>query len=404
MHIIAIWIILGAAALIYMILILAGMLADSPGDDLEGRYFSDCFLSRAAAYQRAGLTVSLLRQALSLLFLAAVACAALRYFQTALQPPLATAAGYIFAFLLLMQLLNLPFDFYRGYTVEHRFGLSAQTVAGWAADYGKGALISMLLSTAALAGLYFLVTRRPEQWWLPAGAVFTLFLIMGSYLYPLLIEPLFYRFTPLEDQELQQQIIDMAGRAGIEVEHVLVADAGRRTYKANAYFSGLGKTRRIVIYDTLLERFPPREVLAVIAHEIGHWRHRHIELGIITGAAASFLALFVLQLLLQRVGLHADIRALPLAMLFFALLSLASAPVENALSRHLEKEADQAAFTLVGDRAPFVSLYQKLALNNLSVAQPHPLLKATLYTHPPPLERIKAALQYGGVKEDAAKE
>ncbi|MGB4214311.1 MAG: M48 family metallopeptidase [Dethiobacteria bacterium] len=401
MHITAIWIALGAAALVYMILVLAGMLAYSPGDDPGGRYFSEHFLSRAAAYQRAGLTVSLLRQAISLLFLAAAAFAALRHFQTAPQPPLATAAGYIFAFLLLMQLLNLPFDFYRGYTIEHRFGLSAQTVAGWFADYGKGALISLLLSTAALAGLYFLITRRSEQWWLPAWAVFTLFLVISSYLFPLLIDPLFYRFKPLHDEEMQQQILDMAGRAGIEVEYVLVADASRRTHKANAYFSGLGGSKRIVIYDTLLERFTPREVLAVIAHEIGHWSHRHIVLGIITGSAASFLALYVLHLLLQKMGFHADFRALPLAMLFLALLSFAAAPVENALSRHWEREADRTAFSLTGDGAPFVSLFRKLSLSNLSVAQPHPLLKATLYTHPPTLERIEAALQHAERQEQA---
>ncbi len=388
---IAAWIILGAAAVAYMLLILYGMLAYSPGDDPGKIYFSSHFLARAAAYQRAGLTLSLLRLALSLLFLAAAACAALRHFQAALRPSLAAAAGYIIAFLLLLRLLRLPFDFYRGYTLEHRFGFSAQTVAEWLADYGKSALIDLLISAAALLGLYFLITCRPEQWWLPAGAVVALFLFLSSYLYPLLIEPLFYRFTPLEDEELRQQILDLAARGGVEVEGVLVADAGRRTHKVNAYFSGIGRTRRIVIYDTLLERFTPQEVLAVIAHEMGHWKRRHIELGIIAGAAASFVGLYVLQLLLQKMNLHADIRALPLALLFFTLASLAAAPVENALSRHWEREADSIAFSLTGNRDTFVSLYRKLAQSNLSVPQPHPFLKATIYTHPPPLERIKAA-------------
>lgn len=391
MQAIAVWIILGAAAVAYLLLVLAGMLAYSPGDDPGKIYFSGHFLTRAAAYQRAGLTVSLLRLAFNLLFLAAAACAALRYFQASPRPPFAAAAGYIFVFLLLMRLLRLPFDFYRGYNIEHRFGFSAQTAAEWFADYGKSALVELLISAAALAGLYLLVTRLPGQWWLPAGAVVAIFLVLSSYLYPLLIEPLFYRFTPLEDEELRQQILDLAARGGVEVEGVLVADAGRRTHKVNAYFSGIGGTRRIVIYDTLLERFTPQEVLAVIAHEMGHWKRRHIEQGIIAGAAASFVALYALQLLLQKMNLHADIRALPLAMLFFTLASLAAAPVENALSRHWEREADRIAFSLTGDRDTFVSLYRKLAQSNLSVPQPHPFLKATIYTHPPPLERIEAA-------------
>lgn len=390
----AVWIILGAAALLYLGLVLAGLLAAPPGDDLVGRYFSEPFLSRAAAYQRAGLTVSLLQQALSLLFLAILTYAAMRYFQAAPQPSPTAAAGYIFGSLLLLQLLSLPFDFYRGYTVERRFGLSAQTVGGWFADYGKGALIGLLLSTIALTGLYFLIIRRPDHWWFLAGAAFALYLVISSYLFPLLIDPLFNRFTPLEDRALQQKIMDMAGRAGIEVERVLVADASRRTHKANAYFSGIGRTRRIVIYDTLLEKFTPEEVLAVIAHEMGHWRSHHLWRGIMISAAGSFAMLYALQLLLQKMGLHADFRALPAALLFFALLSLPAAPVQNALSRGRELEADRCAFALTGDPAPLVSLYQKLAVVNLSVVQPHPLLKVTLYTHPPLLERIEDALRY----------
>lgn len=400
-HITAIWIILGAAALVYMLLVIAGMLADSPGDALEGRYFSEHFLSRAAAYQRAGLTISLLRQALSLLFLGIVVYAALRYWQAALHPPLAAAAGYIFAALLLFQLLSLPLDFYRGYTIEHRFGLSTQTVTSWFTDYGKSALIGLLISAAALTGLYFLITRRPAQWWFLAGTAYTLYLLASAYLYPLLIAPLFYRFTPLEDQELQQDILDMAGRAGIEVDRVLVADASRRTQKVNAYFSGIGGSKRIVIYDTLLNNFSSTEVLAVIAHEMGHWRYQHIMRGIMLSAASSFLALYLLQLLLQKMGLHTDLRALPLALLFFALLSLAAAPALNALSRSQEREADRCALELTGDPATYVSLFKKMAAANLSVVQPHPLIKATLYTHPPLLERIEAAQQYAERHEPA---
>lgn len=395
----ALWTILGVLALLYLGAVLAGILAGPPGGAAVELYFNEPFLSRAASYQRAGLIVSLLQQAFSLFFLVAVAFAAASYFKTAPQPSPAAAAGYIAVFLLLTRLLSLPLDFYRGFTVERRFGLSTQTAAGWFADYGKSAAIGLVISAAALTGLYFLITRYPLHWWLPAGAAFSIFLLLSTYLYPLLIAPLFYRFTPLEDQELQAGIRQLAGKAGIEVEGVLVADAGRRTSKANAYFSGLGRTRRIVIYDTLLENFAPREVYAVIAHEMGHWRYRHLQQGIAAGSAGSFIALYALYLLLRRMGLHADFRALPLALVFFALLSMAAAPVQNAISRSQERRADQFALTLVGEPAPFVSLYRNLALTNLAVVQPHPLLKALLYTHPPLLERIEAALKYAGGEE-----
>jgi STE24 endopeptidase len=401
----AVWIILGTAALLYLGSILVGMLAAAPGSDAVERYFSEPFLARAAAYQKAVLTVFLLQQVLYLVFLVAVAYTALCYFQAAPRLSLPAAAGYILLFLIAAQLINLPFDFYRGSIIERRFGLSAQAVAGWFTDYGKSALISLLLSAVALTGLYVLITWRPAHWWFFAGTAFALFLILGSYLYPLLIDPLFYRFTELEDRQLQEEIMKISSKAGLEVERILVADASRRTHKANAYFSGIGGTKRIVIYDNLLERFTPEEVLAVIAHEMGHWRYGHLWRGLLISAAGSFVAFYALQLILQKVGLHADFRALPLILLFFALLSLAAVPAQNALSRCREQEADRYAFALIGDPAPFVSLYQKLARTNLSVVQPHPLLKAALYTHPPLMERIEAAQQEAVEKgEDGKRE
>ena len=398
----AVWAILAAAALLYLGIVLAGTLMGPPAGAGQELGLGEPFLQRAAAYQETSLTVFLAQQSLALLFLAAVSLAAWRHYQAAAQPSLAAASGHILVFLILQQLLSLPLDFYRGYTVEHRFALSAQTAASWFADYGKSFLIGFVISAAALIGFYFLITRHPLHWWLPAGLVFSLFLLLSAYLYPLLIEPLFFRFAPLEDEPLLEGITALAGRAGIEVDRVLVADAGRRTSKANAYFSGMGRTKRIVVYDTLLDNFTPEEVLAVIAHEMGHWRHHHLWREIMISAAASFLALYALYRLLQGAGLHADFRALPAALLFFALLSLAAAPAQNAYSRSLEHEADRTAFDLAGDPAPFVSLYRKLALSNLSVAQPHPLLKAALYTHPPLLERIDAARRHAGIKEKEA--
>ncbi len=404
MTVAVVWIALGAAAVLYFVLTFAGTFAPAPVDDAAAHYFDEPFLHRAAAYQQEALTVSLLHRIVSLLFLLLVVCAALRFFRETPSPSLSAAAGYLLLFLIAGRLLSLPLDLYRGFIIEHRFGLSTQTLAGWFADYGKSVLIGLLLSAAVLTGFYFLITWRPAQWWFLGGGAFALILLLGSYLYPLLIDPLFYRFADLEERELQEKIIELSRKAGIKVERVLVADAGRRTRKANAYFSGLGRTRRIVIYDTLLHGFTSEETLAVIAHEMGHWRHGHLWQGLLLSAAGSFIALYALQLILSKMGLHADFRALPLALLFFALLSTAATPALNALSRCREREADRTAFILTGEAAPFVSLYQKLARSNLSVVQPHPLVKATVYTHPPLMERIEAALQYAEKSEGATGE
>ncbi len=403
MTVAVVWIALGAAALIYLGLILAGTLAPAPADAAVARYFEEPFLSRAAAYQRATLTVSLLRQVSSLIFLLAVVCAALHFFRKAPSPSLPAAAGYLLLYVAAGRLLNMPFAFYQGYVIEHRFGLSPQTPAGWFADYGKSTLISLLLSTAVLSGFYFLITWHPAQWWFLAGLAFAFFLFLGSYLYPLLIDPLFYRFSELEDRELQEEIMALSRKAGIKVERILVAAAGRRTRKANAYFSGMGGTKRIVIYDTLLHNFTPEETLAVIAHEMGHWRRGHLRQGLLLSAAGSLAALYILQLILAEPGWPADFRVLPLALLFFALLSLAAAPIFNAYSRNREREADRDALALTGDPAALVSLYQKLARANLAVVRPHPLLKTMLSTHPPLMERIEMVLRRAEMDETAGK-
>jgi len=390
------WAVVGAAALLVWGAVLAGLRAPVASDPLTLRYFSGPFLSRAEQYQRVSLTVYLVRQAMNLLLLTAAALAAWRYFAPGQRLSIPAAAGYLFLFLLLLQLLNLPLAYYRGFVIEHRFELSSYSAAGWLLDYAKSGLISLLLTTAALAGLYFLMLRFTGRWWLPAGLLLTFFMFLGVYIFPVVIDPLFYRFTPLEDQELNSAIVDMAAEAGIAVDQVLVADASRRTTKANAYFTGLGRTKRIVVFDTLLHRFSREEVLSVVAHEMGHWRHGHIFKGIILGAAGGFAALGLLFLLLEWMGEPPGFRAAPLAFLFLTVLALGFAPVENYISREFERQADREALALAGDAETFISMQQRLAVANLAVARPHPLIKFALYTHPPVMERIACALEKQG--------
>lgn len=393
MHISIVWAIVGLGALLVWGAVLAGLLTPAAPDALTLKYFNESFLNRAAEYQRVSLTFYLIRQALTIAILTAAALLAWRHFAPAARLSVPAAAGYIVLFLLLFQLLNLPLAYYRGFIVEHQFGLSNYTAAAWLIDYAKSAMIGVLISSAGLIGLYFLMLRRPGRWWLPAGVALTFFILLGTYFYPLVIDPLFYRFTPLEDRELNSAIVTMAGEAGIAVDQVLVADASRRTQKANAYFTGLGGTKRIVLFDTLLQRFDREEVLAVVAHEMGHWRHMHIPKGISLGITGGFAALGLFFLLLGWMGVSADFRAIPLAFLFLTLATLAASPFENYISRTFERQADREALALTGNPEAFISLKQNLAETNLSVVRPHPLIKLALYTHPPIMERIEQAIE-----------
>ena len=187
--------------------------------------------------------------------------------------------------------------------------------------------------------------------------------------------------------------MQLADEAVIDVEEVLDADASRRTRKVKAYFRGVGRSKRIVIYDNLLHNFSNEETLSVVAHEMGHWKHAHILKGIILGAIGTFLGLFLLQKLLAAAGPAASVRALLLAMLFLTLFSFAGLPVENAVSRFFERQADVEAIRLTGDPYTAVTLEQNLARANLAEVDPHPFVKFILYTHPPVLERISLALR-----------
>ena len=386
-----VWLLLGGTAALVLACVLVGLLRGASPGAVALHYFSEDFLSRAADYERAGLTLYLIKRVVVLLFLIFITFQVLSWREPRLS--LAAVAAYIALFFALFYLLTLPLDFYRGFVIEHRFSLSTQAAGAWFLDYTKSALISLAISTAGFTGLYALMGLAPRSWWLLAGVFFSIFIYLGTYLFPVLIDPLFYNFSPLQDEALEGRILSMAEEAGIQVEGVLVADASRRTVKANAYFTGIGATKRIVLFDTLLANFTQEEVLTVIAHEMGHWRYNHIFKNLLLSSAAAFLSLYVLKSLLGPMNLAAGLKPLAVAFLFFSLLSLAVMPFENLVSRSFERQADREALRLTGDPGAFIELKKNLAVSNLSVVQPHPLVKFALYSHPPILERIEAAEQ-----------
>jgi len=296
-------------------------------------------------------------------------------------------------------LLTLPWDYWSDFRREHRYGLSTQTFRGWLWDRAKGLVVGVAVSSLGFVLLLGAIRTWPSAW--PAiGAVgAAVFVLVLSLAAPLLFERLFNRFWPLPDAELAGELRELSNQAEVPVRTILVADASRRTRKHNAYVSGLGPTRRLVLFDTLLEDAPRGELRGVVAHELGHRRHRHVAAGTalaMGGAAAAVLILWGVlswNALLSAAGASGpgDPRVVPLVLLTFFVLELVGLPFGSWVSRRWERTADRFAVELTHDGAAMEQMHRRLALANLADLDPPRLLYALLFTHPTPPERIAAA-------------
>jgi STE24 endopeptidase len=310
--------------------------------------------------------------------------------------PVTAALGGL-ALSLVPALVTLPLDA-RTETILRRYGLSTQTWAGWATDRLKGALVGAVLLVLVVVGVVGLARVAPRTWWawgaLGAAALVT----VASYVFPLVVEPLFHTFTPLEEGTLRTELLDLAERDGVPVEEILVADASRRTTALNAYVSGIGNTRRIVVYDTLLEKGTPAEVRLVVAHELGHVKAHDVRTQTALGAlaaAASVCGLFLLLTsgLVRRAGADsaADPRVLGLLLFAVAAATFLTSPAQSLVSRRIEARADVHSLDLTGDVDAFVESEKTLAVTNLADLDPPSLLYTWFYTHPTSPERIALA-------------
>ena len=297
----------------------------------------------------------------------------------------------------IVALATLPLSFVRGYVVAHDWGLSTQDVGGWLTDQGRSLLVTGATLSVGAVAFYGAVRWRPGSWWLWGWGAFTLLTVTLAYLYPVIIAPLFFNFTTLEDRELTREIKAMAAEAGIEVDRVLVADASRRTTSENAYMAGFGATRQVVVYDTLLEAGTSAETRFIVAHELGHQRGNHV----LKNVALSSLALlgsFALLAWIAAGGMPwswagaqgvGDLRGLPLLAAFALVAGLVLLPAENLVSRTFEREADETARELTDDAQTAIRTFRRLAFANLADLDPPALAVWTLYTHPPITERIE---------------
>ena len=295
---------------------------------------------------------------------------------------------------------GLPISFWAGFLRERSWGFSTQDLAGFAADRAKAFALGLVLSSAALLGLVGSARLFPRAWPLAAGAAGAAMVLALGFLAPLVVEPLFNRFASLQDADLAAGLQALADRAQLPINDVLVADASRRTRKANAYVSGLGRTRRLVLYDTLLARASPPEIGLVLAHELGHRRHRHLLKGALLGMVgiAGFV-LFLWALLrwpdlrtaIAAPGGAADPRVVPFVLLLATTLQIPGAPLGAALSRTWERQADRFSLELTHDLATFEATHRSLATANLSDLDPPRPVYLAFFTHPTPVERIEAA-------------
>lgn len=300
---------------------------------------------------------------------------------------------------LLYYAVAFPISFYGNFLREHTFGLSRQTFAAWGWDHTKGALINAVILLPLLILLYAFIRWDPARWYLPAWGIVVLVMTLIAELSPILLDPLFHTFRPVQNKGLVERIHTLTDRAGLTVGPILEIDASQKTTKANAYFTGLGRTKRIVLYDTLLANSTPEEVELVVAHELGHWKRHHIWKGMAISAVSALVALWLIARLLNiaadsgRFGfVHpADPVSLPYLLLILLTLTILTMPIKTAISRFFEREADLEALRLSAKPEAFIALEVNLARANLADIEPPRAAVWLLYTHPPVLERIAVA-------------
>ncbi|MFC1952346.1 M48 family metallopeptidase [Chloroflexota bacterium] len=309
---------------------------------------------------------------------------------------------YIGILVIAYELLTLPFSVYATFVIEERFGFNRTTPRIFIADMLKSLVLAVLLGGPLLAGILALFEYAGNYAWLYCWLMVTIFNIVIQFIAPVWIMPLFNKFTPMEPGELKDTIQSYARSTGYEVRNISVMDGSRRSTKANAFFTGFGRTKRIALFDTLINKHTIQELVAVLAHEIGHYKKRHILWGMLIGIAHNGLILYLLSVLLGSTGLYQafymDHISIYTGLLFFSLLYT---PVEMFLSlalhmfsRRNEYEADRFAIQTTGEPESLVEALRKLHSDNLSNLTPHPFYVFLNYSHPTLLQRIQAIRRY----------
>jgi STE24 endopeptidase len=291
---------------------------------------------------------------------------------------------------------GIPFDLYHTFVLEKKYGFSTITLRLWFTDLVKSIVISVILMGVLISALMAFIHYLPKSWWFWAWVFFTLFEILMMWIYPVVIAPLFNKYEPIKDETLRDQITALMAKVGLKAKGIYQVDEGKRSRHTNAYFTGIGKTKRIVLFDTLLASHSAEEILSVLAHEIGHWKKKHILKQLVFMIAASLVVLYVVYCLAGVPVLYRafDLPPAPLyaglflVSLYFSCIGFFLSPIGSGIMRRYEREADRMAVELTGTSVHMISALKRLAKDNLSNLHPHPLYVWFYYSHPPLLERI----------------
>ncbi|HNZ65076.1 MAG TPA: M48 family metallopeptidase [Smithella sp.] len=293
--------------------------------------------------------------------------------------------------------VGIPFDIYHTFILEKKYGFSTITWKLWLTDLMKSLMIATILMSVLLSVFMAFILYLPKSWWFWAWIFFTAFEILLMWLFPVVIAPLFNKYEPIQDEELKEKITALLANVGLKAKGIFQVDEGKRSRHTNAYFTGIGKTKRIVLFDTLLASHSHEEILSVLAHEIGHWKKKHILKQLIFMIAASLVGFYLVYLLinwrplygafgLQQTPVYAG---LLLVSLYFSCIGFFFSPLGAFISRRYEREADKMAHELIGISEPMINALKRLAKDNLSNLHPHPWYVWFYYSHPPLLERIE---------------
>jgi STE24 endopeptidase len=311
---------------------------------------------------------------------------------------------YVLMLLVIAKLVSFALD-YSAFRLERRYQLSNQRLRAWLKDEAKGLIVTLVIAAVIAELLYFAIRQYPENWWLITWAVFMVLFITMAQLAPLILFPIFYKFEPLEDEELKGRLVKLSEQTGTRVRGVYKWHLSEKTKKANAALTGLGSTRRIILADTLLDNYSNDEIEAVLAHELGHHVHKHILKSIGVQAAIALFgfwaANFVLHLAIERWRMFetlSDFASLPLLVLVSTVLSFLLMPALNAYSRFNERQADRYAFQSIHSVDPFISSMNKLAAQNLAERTPSKWVEWFFHSHPAISRRVEAAQAWGRLR------
>ncbi|MCF6149235.1 MAG: M48 family metallopeptidase [Candidatus Kuenenia sp.] len=309
-------------------------------------------------------------------------------------------SGLIFFLILLYAdtIIMIPFKWYHTFVIENKYGFTTSTMKLWLTDLWKSLLITTIIISLIISIGFLIVQVSPNFWWFWIWCFFLCVSVLMMYVFPYVIAPLFNKFTPVEDESLQERIRGLMQKVGITVKSVFTMDASKRTKHTNAYFTGIGKVKRIVLYDTLLEKMDKDEILSVLAHEAGHWKKKHLLKHLIVSEIFAIIVMFVSFKIVQTEGLihlfnlkeSTFFSKIVLIGFLGSIVSFPFTPFPLYFSRKHEYEADTFSYEITKDRKSMISTLVKLSKDNLSNLYPHPLYAAFHYSHPPVLERIKA--------------